>query len=54
MPLSIEGYEIVELIASSGMGKVYKARKVILDRIVAIKVMHPHMADHSREPRVGW
>jgi serine/threonine protein kinase len=44
MEPSIEGYEVLDLIASSGMGKVYRARKISLDRPVAIKVMHPHMA----------
>ncbi len=40
----IEGYHIEEMIDRGGMGIVYKARKLKTDRLVAIKVMHPHMA----------
>ncbi|MGD0628096.1 MAG: protein kinase [Terracidiphilus sp.] len=38
-------YEIVALIGSGAMGKVYRARDVRLGRSVAIKVLHANVAD---------
>lgn len=40
----IEKYRIVEEIGSGGMSVVYKGRDEALDREVAIKVMHKHLA----------
>jgi serine/threonine protein kinase len=40
-PLQIEGYEILGCLGEGGMGIVYLARQVSLDRKVAIKVMSP-------------
>src|SRR5437870_3565569 len=38
-------YEIIQLIGAGGMGEVYRARDTRLDRIVAIKVLPPALAD---------
>ena len=34
-------YEVVEKIGAGGMGAVYKARQIAMDRMVALKVIHP-------------
>jgi serine/threonine-protein kinase len=38
-------FEIVELIGKGGMSSVFKAHDRLLDRIVAIKVLHPHFTE---------
>jgi len=43
----IEGYDSFEQVALGGMATVYKARKVSLDKTVAIKVLYPHLAQDS-------
>jgi serine/threonine protein kinase len=40
-------YEILTLIDEGGMGQVYKAKDTRLDRTVAIKVLHSHIAEDS-------
>jgi len=38
-------YELLTLIASGGMASIYKATDRRLDRFVAVKIMHPHLAN---------
>ena len=37
-------YEFMGTIGSGGMGVIYKARQVILNKLVAIKTLHPHLS----------
>ncbi len=39
-------YELEELVGKGGMSSVYRARDRLLERTVAIKILHEH---HSRE-----
>jgi len=42
----IKGYELRKLIGQGGFGSVYTAYQPLLDRQVAIKVIHPRYANH--------
>lgn len=41
---TIRNFEIKELIATGGMAAIYKAVQISLDRMVAIKILHGHLA----------
>ncbi|MCI0350271.1 MAG: protein kinase [Acidobacteriales bacterium] len=41
-----ERYEILQLLGQGGMGAVYKANDRELERVVALKIVRPDMADH--------
>jgi len=43
--LIAERYELVELVGTGGMSSVYKAHDRLLERNVALKVLHPHYGD---------
>jgi serine/threonine-protein kinase len=43
-PKRVGDYEILEILGAGGMGKVYKVRNVISDRIEAMKVVLPELA----------
>jgi serine/threonine protein kinase len=52
MPLSartrLGPYEILALIGAGGMGEVYQARDIRLDRTVAIKTLHEHLSQNAQ------
>jgi serine/threonine-protein kinase len=42
------GYRVTHLVGVGGMGRVYCADQVALGRTVAVKVVHPHLADDAQ------
>lgn len=50
---TLPGYEVLQRIAASDMASVWLARQVSLDRMVAIKVLHPHLG-HDAEARLRF
>src|SRR5262245_17814470 len=41
-------YQVISLLGEGGMGKVYLARQLDLDRQVVVKVMHDHIAADAK------
>ncbi len=41
-------YEIIELIGEGAMGRVYEARQLALEKDIAIKVLHKHLANDPK------
>ncbi len=50
---TLEKYEIIEEIGHGGMATVFRARDTRLDRLVALKVLHPHLRA-SKEARARF
>ena len=47
LPKRFGRYEVMELIGTGAMGKVYKARDPNIDRVVAVKVIHSELVSQS-------
>ncbi len=43
-PPAIPGYELIEVLGKGGMGEVWRAKQVSLQRMVAVKVLPPRLA----------
>ena len=44
----LEKYEVLEKVGEGGMATVYRGRHRTLDREVAIKILHPHLSDNTK------
>jgi serine/threonine protein kinase len=47
--IEVSGYQVIEQIGRGGMATVYRARQVLLDREVALKVLAPELARDSAQ-----
>ncbi len=48
LPSSIGGFEFIAKIGQGGMGTVFKARQISLDRVVALKILPPSLAKDEK------
>ena len=48
LPRRMGRYEVLERIGSGGMGTVFRARQLPIDRIVALKILSPDLAEDRR------
>lgn len=48
LPATLGGYELLQKLGQGGMGAVYLARQISLDRHVAVKTMRPELARDAR------
>ena len=46
--LIADNFELLSVIGAGAMGRVYRARQASLDKIVAIKLLHPHLASDPK------
>jgi serine/threonine protein kinase len=47
MEIKIDGYDSFDQIAVGGMAAVYRARRISIDKVVAIKVLFPYLASDA-------
>ncbi|MBI4577003.1 MAG: serine/threonine protein kinase [Planctomycetes bacterium] len=45
------GFEVLGWVGRGGMGRIYRARQTAIDRVVALKTLHPGLAANARVAR---